>query len=731
MERAHPFEHPSVPFHRRSEQLPTKSRKNVHPLRSRWDHSLISTWENKVLPALPNILDERIGQDYSACVIREETSPGRMKPCIEIVSAYGCSDQVKIKIKEDIKELLAPTVTNVGVRFSTGKLRLLAHFSLEDEPSSDEASGSVSESSADEGSRQFPAHKRYWHKAGLSASIGLLATRRVSATLGGLLLVDGQLCILTVDHFLDESRLQRDRAESLEADAMTITSPSLSDVYEVRLDLTQHIRDLRVSIGEHPAWKDRDQSASGWKATAEEFAELNELMHEHEQILALYREVDKPDWEFEIGRLVYRSGWTTRSSVGSQFVPGSCSGPVGAPVCMDWSLFSVKAGREGLNCPRYQYDDENRVISDATPDDILQAEQLTTSTCDIDPCVPVHYIGRSSGKRCGLVSPTRMLVDREGTKTWEWFMCPSDGEFPVEAVAGDSGAWVVRDTDNAVTAQVFAWQRGKLLISPINDIIADVKRVANTPRVSLPFAGGPVPAAEPAAVYDGFLHVHEVKKVSRKPMRYNASSLPKIAIRKTLGPADFVFPHVLEPVPAHTGSTIIIQPKQVRDQKQDTLSPHADSGTPPMSPVPSLEASSSASPGHTPRNLSSSSLAEASPSPCPSPTVKIVETGCPPGLPGPRPDSGNDKQDGAGMAKTSLSFVVEPWPVKKANHNNENDAAIGAEAKKRSATMPIFPGPRSLFLGPKRSLTLPKPRRFAWDMKAPVLHEPSFLRLTI
>ena len=706
----------SLPFRlQQKERHPPFDEHKVYPLSARDDRVLIEIWERDVLPALPSILDEAIGQDHSASFVREGRSEKASKPYVHIVSSCKCSQLMKDEIKRAIKSLFIASRQRVSVKFFRDSLQLLYNPSEDWGPLQDPEASPPPSASDQEEEQDFPWYKQYWHRPGLGASVGLLSTRQVSATLGGYLMVDGQLCALTVDHIIDESQIQADRATTSGLDGSTLTSPSLYDVYEIRNDLDQHDRELRLRISKQAQTVHYEQTMSDWEATISAPGELSDLERGTECLHQLYAEVDKQDWDFELGKLICRRRSETRKSLGSQFVQGSrgTARAAEATVRMDWAIFSVKAGRTGMNRTRYKYDEANRIL-DAAAGAPMGAGELTMSTCDIEPSVSVHYVGRTSGRRSGRISPTRIHIDLKGVKTNEWYICCADGEtLDAKSCTGDSGAWIIRDGDSKVTAQLWARYQGKLLISPINDIIADIKEVLNTSQVSLPQYYQPGQATSLLAVPDDFQYIHEVCKTPKKPKRYRMSSLPPTAGAKLMI-EDKALPSIRPTVkeilnmemPPHRSAKA--GPREAQRLEGPTCS------APPASPVPSLVSASSTSPLHVPKDLQGFKTTDSPPGPGPisSPRVQVMDpesawSASPRiGLLSPtEQDVCTDRKNHVKVDKASLEFILDAKPGREQNHRVSGSNIRLTDANKRSATFPMY----QAFAKPLRSLS--------WDVK--------------
>ena len=691
-------------------------------LRVRHDAALIRTWEDTVLPALSGLLKGKVGPNYTASFMREGRLEAEAKACIRIVVFRRCSKKIRDNIRQAIQDLFAYPGVKVPVHFSEGKLRLLmggiAGLLDESEENVDLSSlGDFSDAEEDNDTYEFRYHQQYWHKPGPGASIGLLNTRRVSATLGGLVHVkkdsnaQGELYALTVNHVIEASRAQADRAGSDESDKSKITSPSLHDVYANKNDLQQLLRDLREEISQCPDAFHKCRTTDEWQRTAKE-GDLNKLVARYHHVSGLLAEVEKNDWDYELGTVSHQCPSKLRTSLGSQFTIGApgLPGRSGAPIRMDWAICLVNSDRAGKNRLRFKYDSDNNVMIDAPMANSTGAGSLIQETEDLEPEALVHYVGRKSGKRQGKISATRMAVDWDGTHTNEWVFICSNGEAPdAPACEGDSGAWIIRDWDNKVCGQLYGWQKGMLVISPINDIIADIKQLLGTPHVSLPRYRQFSQPADPLGTGGDFRSICEVEDRPTKPRRIKISSLPPLASRRVETDGAAIVPRM----PAVLGRAVTPHQECALSPCQALANERARPSTPPSSPAPSLVSASSASskPSSAQR---SPSVREDPPTPrqLPSPMVSTIgpAIGDDTGAAGrqtmfslglhqdPSVDAASDER----IDKTSLSFILNtPAPSIISGLQNSKIAGL-AGPRYKSATFPL-------------QKNLAESRTYSWD----------------
>lgn len=90
------------------------------------DGEALRTWRNYILPSLPDILGPVLGGDYSAGLVRQESSTGSVVPTIQIQSPEQ-SEKVKACIRSQIQQLCERNErVSIPVHFSQGSILLLA-----------------------------------------------------------------------------------------------------------------------------------------------------------------------------------------------------------------------------------------------------------------------------------------------------------------------------------------------------------------------------------------------------------------------------------------------------------------------------------------------------------------------------------------------------------------------------------------------------------------------------
>ena len=539
----------------------TRNAEKIFPIKAQEDADMIQLWTQHILPNLCEILEPAIGKNFSICLVREGWDENVSEPCVQVESPHKPSELNRRNIREAIIAIWSSHMPSrpCRVRFLKGGLTLLS-----------DGADSCQQSDNDEDEDdvyEFPHRKRYWHMPGMSAGIGLIGDREVSASIGGHILLDGFRYALLVDHFIERSLLKAPRTFTPES--RRVTSPPLSDVDEVRDCLNRSFRDYQAEV-----YQSGDQYIPLSQLGNETYQQQENIRSLFFNYMALLSEVNKDDEKFIIGDIVWRSGIRGRPFSGSPRVPLNRT-PYGDLIRMDWSICKLtEPDRIGVNRYRYPYSLETAEVNYMF-DSPLGAGESCTETCELEPNVNVHYLGRQSGLRQGQINGARMLcstedpVTHERLVTNEWFLVPRPDEtITQDSCAGDSGSFMLRSSDRKVMAQLFSHACGKLLVTPIHDIFRDIKEATGVVVVSL--APDPLPPSESPVSLSG---ICEVKK-SRKARKFKFDSLPPP-------------PSLATALPMISGPPIRGEPPLVSLK---------DTGRPP-SPVPSLISSGSFSQG--------------------------------------------------------------------------------------------------------------------------------------
>lgn len=495
----------------------TQKGENIYPIRVQEDRNLIQVWNEYILPELPEILEPAVGKEYSACFVREGWNEDQARPCIQIQSPHRPSELNRRNIEATLVAISGKHMLNhIRIQFLKGKFKPL----ISDTRESDSPLPSINDEDEDD-VYDFPHLKRFWFTPGMAAGVGLMGDREVCASIGGHILVDGYPFTLLVDHFIERSLRQTSR--TLVPRDLRVTSPPLADVDYVRECLNRTLRDYQAEI--YRSGDNYTSMSQLVNMSLEQHRLTRELVFLH---MALLSEVDKQDESFILGEIVHRSGVRARPFSGSPYVPVNLN-PYGNMIRMDYSLCKSNRHRMGANRYRYPYCLQSKKV-DYYSDSQLGAEPSCTETCDIEPNADVHYLGRQIGLRQGQINGARMYcsaehpVTHDQLVTQEWFVVPKPDE-PItqDSCAGESGSFILRTGDRRVMAQLFGYDIGKLLVTPIHDIFEDIKLAFRAQHVSL--AGDPLP---PSANLASPQEICEVRK-RQEPKRFNLHSLPLVA----------------------------------------------------------------------------------------------------------------------------------------------------------------------------------------------------------
>lgn len=453
---------------------------NIFALRVQQDSITITTWIEVLLPNLPTILDPAIGQDYTASLVRQGASEVVARPHVRIQSPRKLRWATRKSIKHAIDELCkSKSRACIPVSFLMGYLRLLANAtSLQ--PVIEENSWST-DSEEEDDDPDFHT-KRYWQNPGMGASIGMRCTKLVSATLGGYVLVDGRKFLLTVDHFIERSHKENfPVSPSLTRDLFTLTSPSLSDVDEMRERFDETIR----AVKERSKMLSKKPGDSEISLEDELPPEMQGISEELDLIEEYQSEIDRPEQDFVLGELAGRCKPNVMLTLDAE----SPSSPESVISCrMDWAMFSIENHRMGENRHRFQPGSgiEMAETASETNPNWTGSGEFCNDTCDLEPNAFVHYVGQRSGPRKGQINAVPMLLKSGGIRSEEWALICPEQISRSEGCEGDSGAWVLRDSDNKLVGLLWGWIDGQLLFSPINKVFADIKTTFPAGEVRLP-----------------------------------------------------------------------------------------------------------------------------------------------------------------------------------------------------------------------------------------------------
>lgn len=458
----------------------------IFALRHTEDAELLKVWHERIIPSLPDLLAKTIGDNYSASLVRKGISELSGTAVIQIQSHTVPSKTVRALIRSQIVRWVDKDISlrSNQVQFLKGRLTVLAGELHGIHEMSDSSEQSDQGSDDDAEHEYYPFYKRYWRTPGPGASIGLLCTGAIAATICCYVHVQGRLFILTVKHFITKSY---DRLLSGTSDRTTVVSPALADVDDMREKFTQFVTDFKIELDE--AMRDHFGDECPEYVS---FGDIGSLPDHVQDIMEKLEVVQKDlshltggDQPFRLGSLAYQSTTPSTSNRPLFSLPEQKFGHH-----MDWALCSVLPQRTGINRERYEYNWEERAVDFYTGDtDAFGAGQPILDTCVVEGNTKVHFIGQATGRQSGEINPARILISQNGIVSEEWVMVMSaNGQDSNDMIhRGDSGAPIVRDSDNKLAGLLWARTKdGQLVLTPINIVFDDIREKVPASDVSLP-----------------------------------------------------------------------------------------------------------------------------------------------------------------------------------------------------------------------------------------------------
>ena len=442
----------------------------VFPIKPKDDPRLVQIWFEHILPALPKILSPSLGGTYAVSLVRRGLRGIGAKPCIQIESPRIPNPRIKQTIKDSLNDIYTDNNHRwVSVRFLKGSVKKLNGEKDEDHDDVEE--------SAESQRYRFNLVRPY-SKLRLSASLGLKCSKRVVATLGGFVDIGGEKYMLTSEHFVTHSQ-EPANIDVDDTELETITSPSRYDLNWMENNLKQTKRDLDYEINLRIRKIYGDQEIPVDDLSRQVLT--SELHGRVEQVKSLLEQVKKPANEYAIGTVFMMSTEPRKAAVPRSVadVARLKNKKLEAMYHMDWSLCKLDTDKAQALENRHKY----RSCQEATEDDYIeetdaanQPGDICHETCDVASGVAVYYVGQGSKHRTGIVN-IPSLISRDSSTTLDWGILSSDDqEIPYEHVAGDSGAWVIRQNGNKVMGQVHSYSSGQVLFTPIDIIFADIAK---------------------------------------------------------------------------------------------------------------------------------------------------------------------------------------------------------------------------------------------------------------
>lgn len=509
----------------------------VFPIKPKEHRRLVQIWLKSILPALPQILSDRLGGNYAASLVRRGQFDLRAEPCIRIESPYLPAPAAQRIIKDSVSEICKKADHEpISMHFTEGSVKKLNGGEDEDDDDGGESADLQ---------RLELNYARPYSKPGMGASVGLLCSKKLSATLGGYVLIGGEKYMLTSEHFVSKSRELANR-DGNNPDCDTLTSPSRYDLDKIENNLKQTKRDLDGEINSlaRRIYGDLDISEDAFSNPNNLTPELRDAMRRNDDVRSLLDQVTKPPHEYAVGT-VKKFSLEQRTEVISRSLAndvGLRNDQLMVKHQMDWALFdtNTQTAQNGEN--RHKYRSDQDAMDDHYVDERNHANQpgdVCYETCGAESGYTVYYVGQRSRHRSGKVHlPTLVCID--SSETLAWGILDSDGhEIPYSDVTGDSGAWVIRKDGNKLMGQVHSYGLGQVLFTPIDVIFADLREVCRS-DISLPPCPpdpGQIRSATPARPLCSIPHTPPIRPYRfLKPSPVASATTPETSSARTALP---------------------------------------------------------------------------------------------------------------------------------------------------------------------------------------------------
>ena len=461
--RARRLDSPSPPSSTNSETA------RVFPIHPKENRRLVRLWLISILPALPHILNERLGGNYAASLVRRGQTDLEAEPCIQIESPCPPALSGRRIIQRLLDEIcIRHGHESISLRFTEGSVKKLNGEGVVDDDDGKSADDQLALN-----------YGRPYSKPGMGASVGLLCSNTISATLGGYVLIGGKKYLLTSEHFVTKSRkLEIGDYDNL--DDSTLISPSIYDLKKIEANLKQNQRDLEGEINEL-----MPQIYGNQEIAEEAFNDLTPALcgktKKRDDVRILLDQVTKPPLEYAVGSVRKLRCDETRTEVISRSLAddvGVQNDQLMVKHHMDWALFNTNSQIDELGENRHKYRSNQDAIVDNYIEErhhVIQPGDICHETCGVESGLSVHYVGQRSKHRSGKVSLPSLV--REGSsEKLAWGFLGSDGyTIPYSDVAGDSGAWVIRTDNNKLMGQVHSYGQGTVLFTPIDVVFAALR----------------------------------------------------------------------------------------------------------------------------------------------------------------------------------------------------------------------------------------------------------------
>jgi len=328
----------------------------------------------------------------------------------------------------------------------------------------------------------------------------------------------------------------------------------LTDVSELIGDIEQTFRDMEA---------DASELLNGLDPLSEGVS-LDILRHdpdftgrvdELDRWKRYYRELKRDEKDFDLGYVYRRSGFRLKSASG-----GPPSSDQNQLQCrMNWSVVEVIKNRLGENRHRHAFCTQTRTMDFLSENQYPKgAGPLCQFTGDAGGSDKVYFVGESSGRQTGQISATRRLICCEGSESYEWTIAPDEPRAS-EHYRGDSGAWIIRSSDNALVGLLWCWYDGHLVFTSIKEVFADIRDTLNANEIRLPKSMRPDPeiTGQAFAVLQGISIARKQEKSPRRPRNLLGFRRPPLSNKaqatstNLVGAGDNEIPTALQNVASH------------------------------------------------------------------------------------------------------------------------------------------------------------------------------------
>ena len=441
----------------------------VFPIKPKDHRRLIRIWFQNILPALPRVLSESLGGSYTASLVRRGQNSWGAEPCIQIESPRIPGSKAQQVIKDFLNEIYKQVqYAPIAIRFLQGSVKKL---NKKDNDQSDNEG-----ENAEDGRLEFNL-LRPFSRLRMGASLSLKCSKKLMATVGGFVQIDGKKYMLTSEHFVAQSQEPENVDTKDDADLDKFVSPSRHDLIWMENNLKQNKRDVdsRIDSWIRKTYGDQDIAVS------DQITLPTDLDEDLREVMSLLKQVTRPLHSCTIGTVRNRSAEPRRSTLASSVadIARLEDDQRFAFYHMDWCLCELDSKVAQTSENQHKYRSNQDAMADRYTEEenrVDEPGEVCHETCDVESGTSVYYVGRGSKHMKGIVT-IPSLVSRESSVTLDWGIMSSDGQkLHYEYVAGDSGAWVIREVDHKLMGQVHSYSSGQVLFTPINVIFDDIRK---------------------------------------------------------------------------------------------------------------------------------------------------------------------------------------------------------------------------------------------------------------